>query len=62
MAKKVKKVVKVRREREDFGGFFIGSVILGLVADFYLVSWPIGTLVGLGVGFILISLAKLLKR
>jgi len=57
-----KKIVTVKREREDFGGFFVGAILLGVASDFYFRSWPIGSLIGVGVGFILVALARLMRR
>jgi len=59
MARKIKKVVKVKKMRRcGSGGFFVGALLLGLAADFLYNSWPIGVIIGLAVGFILTAIAK----
>ncbi len=50
-------------QSDSAGGFFyIGSVMLGLGGGLYYNNVAVGLFIGLGVGFILFGVTKLLKK
>lgn len=52
----------IKRKDDALGVFFVAGLFLGLGADFYYQSWPVGLFVGMGVGFLLMALANLIRR
>jgi F0F1-type ATP synthase assembly protein I len=62
----VKKTTKKREKilscEQRYGGLFVGSILLGTSADFFYKTWPAGIIGGLGMGFILLSLGRIIRE
>jgi len=51
---------KEKSRAENIGGlFFVGSLMIGVGLGIYYNNTAVGALIGLGVGFILLGLAKI---